>query len=537
MKVKYERQLMMMLVLGMMLGMMAVPTRAQRPVYPTDLTNIAASSSGGRIISVSSTLENDPEFSANNLIDGKAYNPAAGVASKGWASNKFDPINMDWVVIGFGGNKIKRIGKVVINPVAAVAPERWAKDIEVQVSTQSAEGPYQPVAQITLRKAAERQEFTVLPADARFVRLLFRTNWGSDRAVALGEVEIYEAIASSDGDPLGQLITGLEGAINELKQFRQVHLEGGPGIRTTGKDGNDATALSPATLKLIQQSGGDAGTRLGPLLNIAAASNGGRIVDYSSVFNNDPTYSPQHLINGRNYRAEYKNPTYGWASHGFKPGQEHVAIGFRDDRTRLIDKVVINPLSYQPTLRWARRIDVQVTTGSAKQGPYRTVKTIHLRPEGVNQDFSIGPVEAKYVKFVFTANGPGDFTLPGADPDVNSDAAVSLGEIEIYEARTGDEKLDVIIGRLNQVLIGLKRLRTQNSEAALARSNEPDDAPGAADDEQAEKAQTAARKRDKVRPLLTVAPNRFTRSRIAPTTRRTKSRKNRGGSTSRPSQF
>jgi hypothetical protein len=189
-----------------------------KTVYPTDITNIALAANGGRIMSASSTLDNGTEFKAENLIDGTVYNSTTKTGSAGWASNKYDPINMDYVTIGFADNTVRRIGKIVLNPNVALAPERWAKDVEIQVSTEGAEGPYRAVAQVTLRRSPERQEFVILPAPARFVRLAFRTNWGSDRAVALGEVEIYEAIPQTDA--LGQLIAGLQSAINDLNTYK-----------------------------------------------------------------------------------------------------------------------------------------------------------------------------------------------------------------------------------------------------------------------------------------------------------------------------
>ena len=45
------------------------PSRA----YPTDLTNIALAANGGRIVAVSSVIDNDTNFKADNLIDGKIY--------------------------------------------------------------------------------------------------------------------------------------------------------------------------------------------------------------------------------------------------------------------------------------------------------------------------------------------------------------------------------------------------------------------------------------------------------------------------------
>jgi hypothetical protein len=89
----------------------------------------------------------------------------------------------------------------------------------------------------------------MLPTAARFVRLVFRSNYGSDRAVALGEVSVYEAIDTSD--PVGGLISRLEGAISDLRRYREIQLEGGNGggqIVKAKATGN----LAPATLQLVQ---------------------------------------------------------------------------------------------------------------------------------------------------------------------------------------------------------------------------------------------------------------------------------------------
>ncbi len=440
-------------------------------VFPTDVQNIALAKNGGRVIAVTSTLDNDPAFNANNLIDGQVSSVARPKASAGWSSNRFDPIDMESVTLGFKGDVTRRIGKVVLNPSSNVAPERWAKDVEVQVSTDSPEGPYRPVIFATLRKAGVPQEFKFVPAEAKYLRLVFRSNWGSDRAVSLGEVEVYEAIGQSD--PIGQVIYQLEGAVTELTRFRQTQFNTGGAPTTVAS----AQGLSPATLQLIQNVGGAQGAagRTGlpngmpnAAVNIAALANGGRIADFSSQFVSDPAkgpdpdYAPEKLLDGQVLKMDAKgNQTgsFGWASQGFAPGKQFVTIGFKDDRTRQISKIVLNPASNQSDLRWARRVDVQVTTDSAKAGPFRTVATLKLRAEPVNQEFAIGPVEAKYVRLVFQANGPGDVPIANADPDVNSDRAVSLGEVEIYEATAGSQELDTLIDRFNNVLIQLKNIR------------------------------------------------------------------------------
>lgn len=444
------------------LAFVASNAHAQNRNLSTDLTNIAAAQNGGRILSVSSTFDNNKAYSANNLIDGQAFNFQSGSGSKGWASNQFDPINMDMVTIGFAGNGLRTLGKIVLNPSVDLTPERWAKDIEVQVSTETAEGPYTAVAQLTLKRDPAPQEFQMLPVPARFVRLMFRSNWGSDRAVGLGEVEIYEAIDGSD--PMGGVINRFESAVNDLRRYRQVQSEGG---NTTTAAAPPVATQQPASARGRQQGarvqktqlveGGAAGFP-STNVNIAATKNGGKIMAYSSTFNDDPAFGPDKLIDSNNYRPADDKGSNGWASQGFEPGKEYVTIGFADDRVKLIGKVTLNPVSNQSDLRWARRIDMQVTSGSFKDGPWKTAATLNLRPEAVNQDFVIRPVEAKYVRFIFQANGPG-VVLPNADPNVNSDRAVSLGEIEIYEAVAGDDQLATLVSRFDQVLADLKTLR------------------------------------------------------------------------------
>ncbi|MEO6908457.1 MAG: hypothetical protein ABI210_11260 [Abditibacteriaceae bacterium] len=443
-------------VLTIVLALVGGVANAQGKVWPTELTNIAAAANGGRVIGSTSTLDNDPKFAASNLIDGKVWNPGNPDTSEGWCSNKFDPINMDSVTLGFADNSSHLIGKIIMNPGAAVVPSRWAKDVEVQVSNTAAEGPYQSVAILTLLRTATDQSFTILPVQARFVRLVMRSNWGSDRGTALGEVQIYEAIPQTDA--VGQLIARFEQAVQDLKDYRntQVQMGNGGGERVSAKP----AALDQATVQLVQLiTPGQEKYFPVSNTNIAAAKNGGKVMNYSSIYDKNLKYGPDDLIDGQIYDAEKNSGSFGWASQGFSPGKEFVTLGFGDDRIHLIGKIVMNPASNQSPLRWARRVDVQVTSGSATDGPWHSAAVINMRTEPVNQEFILRPVEAKYVKLVFMANGPGDINLPGMIPGVNSDRSVSLGEVEIYEATASSQVLDSLIGRFEQILIDLKRVR------------------------------------------------------------------------------
>ena len=465
-KMKRSKTALLMLTLsGVALNTSGVQAQNSR-VFPTDLTNVAAAANGGRILASSSTFNDDKAFDAANLIDGKTYS-ASNIAesSNGWVSNKYDSVAMESVVIGFADNAQKRIGKIVLNPDTSVAPERWAKDVEVQVSTTSAQGPFRVASQLTVKRADEPQEFLILPVDARFVKLVFRSNWGSDRAVALGEVEIYESIRTDNA--VGQVIARLEGAINDLKRFKAIQNELN-GATTSTQVSAQMSPMNVETLKLAATETAKTDTSStrtteanGRAVNIAAASNGGRVADVSSTFNNDATFGASNLIDGQNFNLTSGEGSVGWASEGFSSGKQSVTIGFKDDRTRLVSKIVINPVSKQNSLRWGTRVEVQATNGSASDGPFRTITTLNIRLEAVNQDFEVRPFEAKYVRFVFTANGPGN-PLPQGDPNVSSDRAVSLGEIEIYEPSLSGSDLDPLIGRFNQVLLDLKLLAAED---------------------------------------------------------------------------
>lgn len=465
-KMKRSKTALLMLTLsGVALNTSGVQAQNSR-VFPTDLTNVAAAANGGRILASSSTFNDDKAFDAANLIDGKTYS-ASNIAesSNGWVSNKYDSVAMESVVIGFADNAQKRIGKIVLNPDTSVAPERWAKDVEVQVSTTSAQGPFRVASQLTVKRADEPQEFLILPVDARFVKLVFRSNWGSDRAVALGEVEIYESIRTDNA--VGQVIARLEGAINDLKRFKAIQNELN-GATTSTQVSAQMSPMNVETLKLVATETAKTDTSStrtteanGRAVNIAAASNGGRVADVSSTFNNDATFGASNLIDGQNFNLTSGEGSVGWASEGFSSGKQSVTIGFKDDRTRLVSKIVINPVSKQNSLRWGTRVEVQATNGSASDGPFRTITTLNIRLEAVNQDFEVRPFEAKYVRFVFTANGPGN-PLPQGDPNVSSDRAVSLGEIEIYEPSLSGSDLDPLIGRFNQVLLDLKLLAAED---------------------------------------------------------------------------
>ena len=168
-------------------------------------------------------------------------------------------------------------------------------------------------------------------------------------------------------------------------------------------------------------------------------------------------------------------PSFGWSSQGFVPGQQWVIIGFKDDRPQPIGRVVINPMSYQPRDRWARRIELQVSNQPYKNEDdlksFRTIKTLNLKTDNINQEFDLPATEAKYVRLVFTANGPGGVDIPGIDPDVNSDRAVSLGEVEIYPPKISSGDLDSIISKFKNISSDLQASASRQPLAGRVRTS------------------------------------------------------------------
>ena len=62
------------------------------------------------------------------------------------------------------------------------------------------------------------QTFDFPPVECRYLKVQILSNWFSDQFVELGEVEVYEALAT--GDTLDQLIIRLENLLTDLKRYR-----------------------------------------------------------------------------------------------------------------------------------------------------------------------------------------------------------------------------------------------------------------------------------------------------------------------------
>lgn len=151
--------------------------------------NIAAAALGGRVAHVTSTAA-EYGWSADALIDGS--DPTCGPLC-GWASK--DASFPQDIVLSFHQQREATIARVVIDTLTVMRRsvlERAPRQVEIAVSTTSADDGFVPVATTELRKEAGEQAIDFAPVAARFVRARLLSNHGGDR-VAIGEVSVFEA--------------------------------------------------------------------------------------------------------------------------------------------------------------------------------------------------------------------------------------------------------------------------------------------------------------------------------------------------------
>lgn len=225
---------------------------AQKPqkmtLFLSGTVNLVAAANGGTIVKVTSQLD-EKYWRAENLIDGTVWDgrrPRRG--SNGWASQaaKFP----QEIIFSFRNRSLKLINKVVLDPTIPdpIWIGRAARDFEIWVSKESPKGPWKLVLIGTLRNEKRPQEFFFTPVEARYVKLRILSNHGSDRYVALGEFEVYEATQGIA--VLDQLIARLEQLLADLKRYRdrlaeqglQAVIEGPEGVTSRGEEKGGETS-------------------------------------------------------------------------------------------------------------------------------------------------------------------------------------------------------------------------------------------------------------------------------------------------------
>lgn len=219
-------------------------------------TNIAAAANGGHIVAHSSQVLNEngnpiKQWAIDNLIDGKHVRGTDRPRdSYGWsAANAPSPESPEWFILAFKEERTRLVTRVTLDP-ATEDPAllgRWAKDFKIYVSNTTTDGPWAMVKSGRLLNKPIKQSFDFPPVECRYMKIEITSNWMSDQYVELGEVEVYEAVAT--GDTLDQLIHRLESLLQDLKRYRDsqkydqpMH----PELQTTGTDTSEDAAPEEA---------------------------------------------------------------------------------------------------------------------------------------------------------------------------------------------------------------------------------------------------------------------------------------------------
>lgn len=223
-----------------------------------------------------------------------------------------------------------------------------------------------------------------------------------------------------------------------------------------------------------------AGPTVAGTTNLVAAENGGRVVAFSSQAVDEhgqpiDVWSVANLIDGKHVVGSHTPAdSYGWRTQSAPSPEDPAWVTFKLPQRRLITRVVVDPTTDDPEWlgRWVKNMRVLVST-EGPDGPFKRVGSYVVVRRAIKQSFDFTPVEAEWVRVEITSNW-------------GSDHSVGMGEFEVYEAIVGDDVLDQLIMRLNNLLDELKSYRDsqryqqvqQNTEAVTATPAPPaDEAP------------------------------------------------------------
>jgi hypothetical protein len=147
--------------------------------------NLAAPELGGHIELVTSEQDRE-DRAAVHLID--RGNPA----DSSWTAGAPGPQE---IVIGFFNQQPAQVAAVVFNPNTHTVA-RWAKDVEVWTSVESASAGFVRAASLSLAHDDTDQTMTFPPVEARFVKIrILSVHGAADTAVGMGKLKVIEARA------------------------------------------------------------------------------------------------------------------------------------------------------------------------------------------------------------------------------------------------------------------------------------------------------------------------------------------------------
>ena len=182
-----------------------------------DEENILSVNNGGQLISSAGNLPDWPEegWDGANDEDVETWNGTVTVFNQPQEGDEHP-----WGIFAFQNEEVKLIDKVRFFMLTeAVIGEnlqtRSGKDFRLQVSTEGTEeNDFETVLEDTIDmdinvafEEQEWQEFTFSPVDARYVKLIFLSNYGESTYTSLGEFEVYSASMVTSLHSLGKLST------------------------------------------------------------------------------------------------------------------------------------------------------------------------------------------------------------------------------------------------------------------------------------------------------------------------------------------
>lgn len=310
--------------------------------------NVLAASQGTQILFITSQY-NDSDWAAARLID-EAIGEAHGYSSKDASPQE----------ILFELPKTAILSSAVIDPYTTEREDRWAKDVEIWVSTVGPYDGFTKAASVTVdNKRMESQDpsislteqtFPIPETRARWVKVLLKNNYGGDY-VQLGEIKLLGSYSEEkEADPLAGLV------------------------------------------------------------NVFSQEIGGKILYFSSQYN-DSDWAAKNLIDGKVGKGQ------GYCSADNKP----VEILFVLPQVLTISHVAFNPFTTENPNRWAQEVEVQVSTEGPKQGFQSAgVFTLHNRLGAdpnkplPDQIFALKtPVQARFIKLFMHKNHGGSYMQLG----------------------------------------------------------------------------------------------------------------------------
>jgi hypothetical protein len=150
------------------------------------LKNVVAEENGGKLVYFTSQY-NDSDWAAKNLIDGQVGQ------GHGYCTSDSKPAEVVFVL-----PSVTTITQVAFTPFTVEDVGNWAKEVEVQVSTQGPKQGFKSMGKFTLHnrqnvdhsKPLPDQVFKIEPVQAKFIKLMLLKNYGGSY-LQMGEFKAF----------------------------------------------------------------------------------------------------------------------------------------------------------------------------------------------------------------------------------------------------------------------------------------------------------------------------------------------------------